>query len=147
MSAVRWCLRVGASRPDSHRLLDRWPRAIQPGIAAMYACTGALPSAFAICGLPPAASFDGLALVADLRGFFILRRSQDLLYVTAGILRDEAGATVCDHSHPYRGQQLLRHRTEGWRTGARPLRLRHRGLERRRDAPQGYSARAADHAR
>src|SRR4029453_290060 len=25
----------------------------QPGIAAMYACTGALPSAFAICGLPP----------------------------------------------------------------------------------------------
>src|SRR4029450_11414320 len=25
----------------------------QPRIAAMYACTGALPSAFAICGLPP----------------------------------------------------------------------------------------------
>src|SRR6266849_7319049 len=25
----------------------------QPGIAAMYACTGASPSAFAICGLPP----------------------------------------------------------------------------------------------
>src|SRR5688572_3814620 len=25
----------------------------QPGIAAMYACTGASPSALAICGLPP----------------------------------------------------------------------------------------------
>src|SRR6202795_5021468 len=25
----------------------------QPGIAAMYACTGASPSAFAICGFPP----------------------------------------------------------------------------------------------
>src|SRR5687768_7003227 len=25
----------------------------QPGIAAMYAWTGAFPSAFAICGLPP----------------------------------------------------------------------------------------------
>src|ERR1700736_1016718 len=25
----------------------------QPGIPAMYACTGASPSAFAICGLPP----------------------------------------------------------------------------------------------
>src|SRR5512134_3407108 len=25
----------------------------QPGIAAMYDCTGASPSAFAICGLPP----------------------------------------------------------------------------------------------
>src|SRR5205823_12278545 len=57
----------------------------QTGIAAMYACTGASPSAFAICGLPPARSFTGLAslapgldlvpafggdldLVADLRG-------------------------------------------------------------------------------
>ena len=48
----------------------------------MYAGTGALPSAFAIRGLPPARIFDGLAPVADLRGFFILRRSQDLLYVT-----------------------------------------------------------------
>src|SRR6266487_7096434 len=60
----------------------------QPGIAAMYACTGASPSAFAICGLPPesrttatfspsctliglafAPAFGGdLELVADLRG-------------------------------------------------------------------------------
>src|SRR5512146_1476953 len=32
----------------------RFPRSrFQPGIAAMYACTGASPSAFAICGLPP----------------------------------------------------------------------------------------------
>src|SRR5688500_18131161 len=67
----------------------------QPGIAAMYACTGASPSAFAICGLPPerrtgdvssfralaglallvpdlafaAAFFGGLDLAAGLRGF------------------------------------------------------------------------------
>src|SRR5688500_412861 len=32
----------------------RFPRSrFQPGIAAMYACTGASPSPFAICGLPP----------------------------------------------------------------------------------------------
>src|SRR5688500_9025625 len=36
----------------------------QPGIAAMYACTGASPSAFAICGLPPVRSFTGLAFFA-----------------------------------------------------------------------------------
>src|SRR5436190_21119294 len=36
----------------------------QPGIAAMYACTGASPSAFAICGLPPERSFTGLASLA-----------------------------------------------------------------------------------
>src|SRR5687767_13933306 len=29
----------------------------QPGMAAMYACTGASPSALAICGLPPERSF------------------------------------------------------------------------------------------
>src|SRR6185437_11124921 len=48
----------------------------QPGIAAMYACTGASPSAFAICGLPPERRTGTLApavggdldLVADLRG-------------------------------------------------------------------------------
>src|SRR6476661_4672929 len=40
----------------------RFPRSrFQPGIAAMYACTGASPSAFAICGLPPARRFTGLA--------------------------------------------------------------------------------------
>src|SRR5687768_18204983 len=33
---------------------SRFPRSrFQPGIAEMYACTGASPSAFAICGLPP----------------------------------------------------------------------------------------------
>src|SRR5207244_13365739 len=36
----------------------------QPGIAAMYVCTGASPSAFAICGLPPERSFTGLASLA-----------------------------------------------------------------------------------
>src|ERR1700688_1791649 len=40
----------------------RFPRSrFQPGIAAMYACTGASPSAFAICALPPERSFTGLA--------------------------------------------------------------------------------------
>src|SRR5262249_18543906 len=34
----------------------------QPGIALMYACTGASPSPFAICGLPPERSFTGFAL-------------------------------------------------------------------------------------
>src|SRR6187397_2604724 len=60
----------------------------QPGIPAMYACTGASPSAFAMRGLPPVRSFNGLAslapglalvpafgadsdVVADLRGFVI----------------------------------------------------------------------------
>src|SRR5439155_19119754 len=43
----------------------RSPRSrFQPGIAAMYACTGASPSAFAICGLPPERSFTGLAALA-----------------------------------------------------------------------------------
>src|SRR5438034_8673625 len=36
----------------------------QPGIAAMYACTGAAPSALAICGLPPERRFTGLASLA-----------------------------------------------------------------------------------
>src|SRR4029077_14933681 len=41
----------------------RFPRScFQPGIPAMYACTGASPSAFAIWGLPPVRSFSGLAL-------------------------------------------------------------------------------------
>src|SRR6185436_18872951 len=44
-------------------LSRRFPRSrFQPGIAAMYACTGASPSAFAICGLPPERSLTGLAL-------------------------------------------------------------------------------------
>jgi hypothetical protein len=47
----------------------------QPGIAAMYACTGASPSAFAICGLPPERSFgftgaDRLAMQKILSGRF-----------------------------------------------------------------------------
>src|SRR5437868_5176876 len=36
----------------------------QPGIAAMYACTGASPSAFAICGFPPARSATGARFAA-----------------------------------------------------------------------------------
>ena len=36
----------------------------QPGMAAMYACTGASPSPFGICGLPPARSFGFLGALA-----------------------------------------------------------------------------------
>src|SRR5687768_13003168 len=40
----------------------RFPRSrFQPGIAAMYACTGASPSAFAICGFPPERRTAGLS--------------------------------------------------------------------------------------
>src|SRR5918999_1956544 len=52
----------------------RFPRSrFQPGIAAIYACTGASPSAFAICGLPPErrttpAVGGDLDFVAALRG-------------------------------------------------------------------------------
>src|SRR5260221_1089535 len=43
----------------------RFPRSrFQPGIPAMYDCTGASPSAFAICGLPPERSFTGFASLA-----------------------------------------------------------------------------------
>jgi hypothetical protein len=42
-------------------VLDGLGYGTQPGNAAMYACTGASPSAFAICGLPPERSFTGLA--------------------------------------------------------------------------------------
>src|SRR6266571_6737828 len=43
---------LGTSRTMSAS--RRFPMSrFQPGIAAMYACTGASPSAFAICGLPP----------------------------------------------------------------------------------------------
>src|SRR6187431_1559918 len=92
----------------------RRPRSrFQPGIAAMYACTGASPSAFAICGLPPerratlspfralmgclafAPAFIGdLNLVADLRGLlardgllafgFALSGMGDSSYVLSG---------------------------------------------------------------
>src|SRR6202165_6269132 len=43
---------LGAFRTRSAaRRFPMWR--FQPGIPAMYACTGASPSAFAICGLPP----------------------------------------------------------------------------------------------
>ena len=46
----------------------------QPGIAARYACTGASPSAFAICGLPPERSFTGFGLAAFSGGPFVESR-------------------------------------------------------------------------
>ena len=36
----------------------------QPGIAAIYACTGASPSALAICGLPPIEAGHSHSIVA-----------------------------------------------------------------------------------
>src|SRR6185295_2994424 len=69
----------------------------QPGIPAMYACTGASPSAFAMRGLPPDRSFNGLALgpafagdvdLADLRGFVILPPELNIL------------RHVCHHASP-----------------------------------------------
>src|SRR3989442_14930350 len=48
----------------------RFPRSrFQPGIAAMYARTGASPSAFAICGLPPERSFTDLASAVSRLAF------------------------------------------------------------------------------
>jgi hypothetical protein len=38
----------------------------QPGSAAIYACTGALPSPFAICGLPPVSNTGFLRVLVGL---------------------------------------------------------------------------------
>src|SRR5689334_15455337 len=73
----------------------RFPRSrFHPGIAAMYACTGASPSAFAICGLPPesrtTAAFSrvraliGLAALAPAFG-------EDLADALRGLLTRDAG--------------------------------------------------------
>ena len=51
----------------------------QPGIAAMYACTGASPSALAICGLPPDRR---TGCLRDLRGGPIGALRAALLVVT-----------------------------------------------------------------
>src|SRR5260221_1415705 len=48
-TALRTLGSVRTMRASSRRPRSRF----QPDIAAMYACTGASPSAFAICGLPP----------------------------------------------------------------------------------------------
>src|ERR1044072_4051466 len=71
----------------------------QPGIAAMYACTGASPSAFAICGLPPERSLTGLVLpvvgldlVADARG--LLARAALLGFVFALLISVPLGRSL-----------------------------------------------------
>ena len=52
----------------------RFPRSrFQPGIAAIYACTGASPSAFAVCGLPPERSLHA-AWPSSPAGLALLRR-------------------------------------------------------------------------
>src|SRR3954470_5982516 len=45
----------------------------QPGIAAMYACTGASPSALAICGLPPLRSRGFAVAAGALRRAAVVR--------------------------------------------------------------------------
>jgi outer membrane protein assembly factor BamB len=52
------------------QLIWRFDTNPKAAIAAMYACTGASPSAFAICGLPPERSFTGLASLAPGLAFF-----------------------------------------------------------------------------
>src|SRR5688500_6885358 len=71
----------------------RFPTArFQSGIAAIYACTGALPSPFGICGLPPAsrttfslfralldlAAGAGLALARGLGAALLVAGGRDL---------------------------------------------------------------------
>src|SRR5688572_6524972 len=70
----------------------RFPRSrFQPGIAAMYACTGASPSAFAICGLPPERSFTGLASLApDLASVPAFGVDLDLVTDLRGLLARDA---------------------------------------------------------
>lgn len=59
----------------------------QPVSAAMYACTGASPSAFAICGLPPERSFTGLALrTLALALAPVFARDLDLVAEARGLL-------------------------------------------------------------
>src|SRR6185503_16168641 len=100
----------------------------QPGIAAMYACTGASPSAFAICGLPPerrttpsrapglafAPVFDDdLDLAAGLRGLLARDVRLALGFALAGIRTGVYAVCLyhaCRTSRP--GQRSVR-----WRRG------------------------------
>src|SRR4051794_24833631 len=104
----------------------RLPRSrFQPGIAAMYACTGASPSAFAMRGLPPERTIDlDLDLVDELT--WILQASPFLL--------PRFGATA-DRTRSFRAPSLIL--SPSWRSmaisspGKRPARSggRRRGLQ------------------
>src|SRR5262245_48371007 len=59
-TALRTLGTVRTMSASSQRPTSRF----QPGMPAMYACTGASPSPFAICGLPPDSSRNGLASLA-----------------------------------------------------------------------------------
>ena len=69
----------------------------QPGIAAMYACTGASPSALAIWGLSPArsAGFAGLRLL-DFGAIIQLLPGKDGLLHISQIANERVNA-VADH--------------------------------------------------
>src|SRR5687767_9585879 len=60
----------------------------QPGMAAMKACTGASPSAFAICGLPPERSttFSPFRTLAGLAFAFAATTDLDLVADLRGLL-------------------------------------------------------------
>src|SRR4051812_47071733 len=64
----------------------------QPGIAAIYDCTGASPSAFAICGLPPESSTTLLLVRAD--GFTTAAR--DLPFAAALAERFSLFGNFCE---------------------------------------------------
>src|SRR5436190_9375030 len=64
----------------------------QPGIAAIYDCTGASPSAFAICGLPPESSATFLPFRAD--GFTSAAR--DLSFAAAFVERFGLFGNFCE---------------------------------------------------
>ena len=64
----------------------------QPGIASRYNCTGASPSAFAICGLPPESSTSFLPVRAE--GFTSAER--DLLFAAAFVERFGLFGNFCE---------------------------------------------------
>ena len=92
------------------RASRRFPTArFQSGIAAMYACTGASPSAFAICGLPPErrATAPRLAFAGDLdlvgEERCLLARAVRLVFALA--FRRHANGSLRDSS---RGPRFMR---------------------------------------
>src|SRR5918994_4043026 len=105
------CRTMSASR--------RFPRSrFQPGIAAMYSCTGASPSAFAICGLPPerrTATFSpfraliGLASLAP--GLAFAPAFAGPLLLVVGFRSDKLARSFLDALHIAAIRRCLRHAT------------------------------------
>ena len=86
----------------------------QPGIAAMYACTGASPSALAICGLPPDRSFTGFASLAPglaIGGVPAVARDLDLVALDR-ILGDDHTVITKDGSVLTKAQEMANYKSE-----------------------------------